>query len=448
VVPSAKTAAASRLESEHPDWIGIEPMAVDLPFTKVIPSTLDTDDPSASRRKAKRRILIVDDEEVIGRFFTRVLNDYDVQYADSGARAETFLEHSSYDVIVSDIAMPTMDGIQFLRKVRRSDLDVPVILLTGSPQIETAIEALEHGALRYLVKPVEPAQLKSVVAYAVQIHDLAQIKREAMGLLGEKARAASDRAALGASVDRAFDSLWMAFQPIVRWSERKIVAYEALLRTREPAFRHPGAMLEAARDLGRLHELGRRVRSSVARAIATLDEPVRVFVNLHPLELGDDDLYSTSAPLSSHARRVVLEITERENLERVADTTARLERLRAMGYQLAVDDLGAGYSGLTSFIQLNPEIVKIDMALIRGVHQSEPQQRLVRSIFDVCRGMGIEAVAEGVESHDERLVLRNLGGDLMQGYLFSAPAEPFASVRPDVFPPTRHGLLRFLGIRG
>ena len=137
----------------------------------------------------------------------------------------------------------------------------------------------------------------------------------------------------------------MAYQPIVRWSERRILAYEALLRTRDPVLPHPGAMLDAAQSLGRIHELGRTVRAQVAHTVPSLPGAELVFINLHPLELTDDDLYSTKAPLSSHAGRVVLEITERASLPELADTAERLATLRSMGFRIAVDDLGSGYAG-------------------------------------------------------------------------------------------------------
>lgn len=385
---------------------------------------------------ARRRVLVVDDEAVVARFFKRALQEYDVRWASSGFEAMSMLRDTSYDAILSDISMPEMDGLQFLDEVRRIDRDVPVVLVTGSPDLETAMKAVEKGALRYLVKPVKVADLREVVTYALRIGDLAKIQREAMTLFRERARAASDRAELDATFSSALRSLWVAFQPIVSWSQGRILAYEALMRTRERLFPHPGAFLEAARSLHRVHELGRRVRAVVARDIALLNETIGVFVNLHPLELDDEELYSESAPLSAHARRVVLEITERESLECLSDATGRIGRLRAMGYRLAVDDLGAGYNGLTSFVQLNPEVVKIDMSLVRGIDESERQRRLMGSILQLCKSMRIEAVTEGVETQDERRVLTELGSDLMQGFLFSAPAEPFSEVRPEVFVPS------------
>ena len=146
------------------------------------------------------------------------------------------------------------------------------------------------------------------------------------------------------------------------------------------------------------------------------------------MELDDDSLISADAPLSRHAARVVLEITERAPLEKIRDVTARVAQLRALGYRIAVDDLGAGYAGLTSFAHLEPEVVKVDMSLIRGIDRSPMKQKLLRSIVGLCRDLGIEMIAEGIETEAERDALVRLGGDLCQGYLFARPDKPWAAI--------------------
>ncbi len=102
-------------------------------------------------------ILVVDDDDALLRIHARVLagKGYRVDTAPDGAAAARAIEAGSFDVILSDIDMPGMNGIQLLERVRARDLDVPVVLVTGNPAIETAIKAMEQGALRYLVKPVE-----------------------------------------------------------------------------------------------------------------------------------------------------------------------------------------------------------------------------------------------------------------------------------------------------
>ena len=105
------------------------------------------------------------------------------------------------------------------------------------------------------------------------------------------------------------------------------------------------------------------------------------------------------------------------------DVQTRIARLREMGFRIAVDDLGAGYAGLTSFAQLEPEVVKLDMSLVRNVHSSAVKQKLVRSMTSLCSDMGIAVVAEGIEIIEERDVIIDLGCDLLQGYLYARPTR-------------------------
>jgi EAL domain-containing protein (putative c-di-GMP-specific phosphodiesterase class I) len=125
--------------------------------------------------------------------------------------------------------------------------------------------------------------------------------------------------------------------------------------------------------------------------------------------------------LRRHASRVVLEVTERQTLDSVSEPAARVARLKQAGYRVAVDDLGAGYAGLSSFVQLDPDIVKVDMSLVRGVDESSKKRRLIRSLVELCAEMGTRVVLEGVETVAERDALASTGDVWMQGYLFGKP---------------------------
>jgi EAL domain-containing protein (putative c-di-GMP-specific phosphodiesterase class I) len=146
-------------------------------------------------------------------------------------------------------------------------------------------------------------------------------------------------------------------------------------------------------------------------------------MNLHPEDLLDVDLVDESSPLGRIASRVVLEITERESLVASAELATRLARIRELGFRIAVDDIGAGYSGLTSFTDLMPELVKIDMSLVRGIDTSTVKQRTVRALVALCHEMGALVVAEGVETDEENRWIVELGCDLAQGYLIARPAR-------------------------
>jgi EAL domain-containing protein (putative c-di-GMP-specific phosphodiesterase class I) len=373
------------------------------------------------------RILVVDDEPALREVARELLTGagYTVAACSNGREALEALQRGSFDAVLSDVRMPDMDGLGLLRAVRQKDLDVPVVLWTGGPSIESAAEAVEYGALQYLIKPVPSQKLLEAAARAVKLGALARLKREALVATGFD-QLVGDRAGLEAAFAHALDSVWMAYQPIVRAGDGTPYAHEALLRTAEPVFPQPGAFLTAGERLGRLPQLGQAIRRSVARMLGSAALGDRVFVNLHPLDLADDALFDPGAPLSRHASRVVLEITERASLEGVRDVTGRVQVLREMGYRIAIDDLGAGYAGLTSFTALSPEIVKIDMCLVRGLDRDTVKRKLVASIAGLCRDLGILVVAEGVETEGERDAAVRAGCDLLQGFLIGrpAPTEP------------------------
>jgi EAL domain-containing protein (putative c-di-GMP-specific phosphodiesterase class I) len=230
----------------------------------------------------------------------------------------------------------------------------------------------------------------------------------------------ADRAGLETAFARARSGMWMAYQPVI-WAETgKLFGHEALLRTTDPELTSATAFLDVAERLDQISELGRLIRQRIAENLAAL--PEAVLVNLHPLELMDPDLVEGSDPLSVFSDRVVLEITERAPLEGLGDLRERGRRLRARGFRLAIDDLGAGYAALSSFASLEPDLVKIDMSLIRGLDQHPTKRKLVTSIVELCRDMGILVVAEGVETTAEHDVLLQVRCDLLQGHLFGRPA--------------------------
>ncbi|MCC6897843.1 MAG: EAL domain-containing protein, partial [Polyangiaceae bacterium] len=204
--------------------------------------------------------------------------------------------------------------------------------------------------------------------------------------------------------------------------------HEALLRSREQSLPHPGAVIDAAERLDALDVLGRAIRARAAEPVVDSSACGLLFVNLHGRDLVAPTLTSDDAPLSRIADRVVLEITERAALDEVGDVRSKIARLREMGFRIAVDDLGAGYAGLTSFAQLEPEVVKLDMSLIRGIDQSPTKQKVVRSMTALSRDMGMLVVAEGVETVRECETLLEIGCDLLQGFLFARPSPPFPGI--------------------
>jgi EAL domain-containing protein (putative c-di-GMP-specific phosphodiesterase class I) len=375
------------------------------------------------------RALLVDDDEPLLRIHARALekSGYQVETAANGTEAIRALGSASYDVILSDIDMPEMNGLTLLERVRSHDLDVPVILITGAPSVESAAIAMEHGALRYLTKPINLSTLTEVANDAVRLHRIAKAKRQALDLAGGVDYLIGDQAGRMASLGRAMESLHIAYQPIVSWRDRRVFAYEALLRSREPMLPNPGAIIDAAEKLDRVHDLGRRIRAKAIEPLASASEAVSLFINLHPHDLLDAELFRKDGAFAAFAERIVLEITERASLDDIGGVRPKVMALRNLGFRIALDDLGAGYAGLTSFTLLEPDVVKLDMSLVRDLDKSTTKRKLVRTITSMCGELGIIVTSEGIETAGERDELARAGCDLMQGYLFAKPGEPFPS---------------------
>jgi EAL domain-containing protein (putative c-di-GMP-specific phosphodiesterase class I) len=369
-------------------------------------------------------VLVVDDEPLVLDVIARTLEVcFEVTTCDSGAQALAQVEKGGFAAMICDINMPGMNGLETLRAVRDFDPDLPVLLVTGQPTWEGAAQAIEYGVFRYLPKPFGLDDLRETVKQAARLYRLARLKREAISLGG--IAGPSDRAGLEAAFERVLASFGMAFQPIVSLSTKTVVGYEALFRSNEPSLPNPEDVLEAAERLRSTQRLGRAVRAFVAERRSSMDRDWLLFVNLHPADLLDPDLTWDGSPLTPIASCVVLEITERAPLSSLERVRERCYELRRMGFRIAVDDLGAGYAGLTSFAVLDPDIVKVDMNLVRGIESSSVKRRLVSSVISLCREMEMMLVAEGVETASERDVLSDLGCDLFQGYLFARPASAF-----------------------
>ena len=379
------------------------------------------------RADRRDRVLLVDDDHQLRKVIARTLrkDEFEVVDVDNGQGAIAELASGSFDVILSDVYMPDGTGLDLLRAVRRVDLDIPVVLMSGTPDVDSATAAVEYGAFRYLTKPLDRGAAGKSLRHAARSHELARLRRETFAVAHA---GAVDRAGLEVRFAQAIERVWMEFQPILDAKTGALFGVEALLRSSEPSLPGPQQVLDAAIELGLLPRVGRRVRSLSGTALASRTDGVNLFVNLHPDDLADIDLIAEEAPLTRIAPRVILEITERASLASSPELVSRLARLRALGFRIAIDDIGAGYSGLTSFTELMPEVVKIDMSLIRDVHASTLKQRTVDALCNLCHDVGCLVVAEGIETSDERDCLVALGCDLLQGFLLGRPARELPAV--------------------
>ena len=261
--------------------------------------------------------------------------------------------------------------------------------------------------------------------------DSAQVRHEADKLV-----------ALQRSIrERSFQSV---YQPIVDLAAGTEVAWEALTRPMDPAFTSVLDLLGTAERSGQVPTLGRVLRAIQIAAIHKLPPDKLLFLNVHPFEFLEQGGIEAEPALQPWTKRVVLELTEAAELSNFARARERVAALRAAGFRIAVDDLGSGYSSLNHLALLEPDFVKVDMAMIRGIEEGSRAARLIKHILEYCRGEGMRAVCEGIETPEELRVVAALGVSLVQGYLLARPGPPFprATVELPSNPPPPKGARR------
>ena len=226
-------------------------------------------------------------------------------------------------------------------------------------------------------------------------------------------------------VEGAFN---FVYQPIIFAEDHRTFGYEALCRPMAPEFSNPEILFRTAEQAGRTWQLGRALRELALNPFRELPGEALMFINLHPREVEDPELLTVGRNLLQYAPRVVFEITERAAIHDYSQFENALRELRKQGFRIAIDDLGSGYASLNSLALLEPDFVKIDMMLVRGIRRGSRQERLVRHLVDFALDAQIQVIAEGVETEEELNVVTDLGCSLLQGFFFAAGSPPFVQI--------------------
>lgn len=227
----------------------------------------------------------------------------------------------------------------------------------------------------------------------------------------------------------AHGDLHCLFQPILSLSERRLVGYEALTRGPSNGPLHsPLPLFSIARSSGRLSQLELLCRRKACARFRDLKLEGKLFLNVSPESL----LEPTHQPgrtlqllqtFGISPSDVVIELTEQTPIEDFTLLDTALHHYRAMGFSIALDDLGAGYSSLRLWSELRPDYVKIDRHFIEGIHLDAVKREFVGSILKMAHASRAQVIAEGIEIPEELAVLSEMGVDLVQGYLLGRPNE-------------------------
>jgi len=225
--------------------------------------------------------------------------------------------------------------------------------------------------------------------------------------------------------------VWTAFQPIVDIGTRQIVGHEGLSRgPRGTELESPGALFGLAARCGVVEELERACRRQAFRDWTVFGSPSRLFLNTVPATVRDPSFLGRGVldylGEGLSPRFVTLEITEGQVIQNLNLYREAMHSFIELGFSFAIDDVGAGYSGLETIASLGASYLKIDMALVRDVHQKRVSQQVVKAILDMAAGTGATVIAEGIQGVEEADALAGLGVRYGQGYLFARPIDPYA----------------------
>lgn len=225
----------------------------------------------------------------------------------------------------------------------------------------------------------------------------------------------------------------MAFQPIVDCHSQTVFGYEALVRG--PNGESAASILAQVTE-GNKYSFDQACRVEAIKTLASLDRQARLSINFLPNAIYNPNtcIQRTLAAAKAYqydTKKLMFEVVEHEAPTSKNKLREIFEAYQAMGFTTALDDFGIGYSGLTQLLELRPDLVKLDRALIDRIDQNKDKQIIVKHLVHMLKDMGIKSLAEGVERREEYHLLHQYGVDLMQGYYFAKPALQSLPPIPD-----------------
>ena len=228
----------------------------------------------------------------------------------------------------------------------------------------------------------------------------------------------------------------MAFQPVVDFAEKHIWGYETLVRGLKD---EPAAFILGKIDDSNVHSFDQIIRRKAIQLAHSLNFSEKLSINFLPNAVykPENCIRSTLAAcdeLGFDKQRIMFEVTEAEKITDHTHLKNIFLEYKKHNFLTAIDDFGAGYAGLNLLSEWQPDVIKLDMNLIRDIHENRTKQLIVKSILTVCDGLGISVIAEGVEAKDELTQLVDFGINLFQGYYFAKPLfEGLPEVRDEAF---------------
>ena len=341
----------------------------------------------------------------------------------SSVRADDLVVRLGGDeFVVVQIGVPQPDGGALLAK--------RLIKTLGEPYVVGDLELNCGASIGVALSPGDAGTWDTLLACA----DAAMYKAKSEGrntvCLFEPGMDAILRERRHIEIDlrRALDTnaFRLAFQPLLSCKDQELIGFEALLRWPEDwPQQSPAAFIPVAEESGLMIPLGAWVLEAACRAAAAWKEPLKIAVNLSPMQFRHGDVVAAVeralAISGLNPERLELEVTESVWLQNTDAVLEQLERLRGLGISIALDDFGTGYSSLSHLWRFPFDIVKIDRSFVSEMENESKAAAIVHSIVSLARTLHLIVVAEGVETRSQAQALTDAGCDQAQGYLFGRP---------------------------
>jgi EAL domain-containing protein (putative c-di-GMP-specific phosphodiesterase class I)/AmiR/NasT family two-component response regulator len=371
-------------------------------------------------------VLIVDDSRVqrnIGAALCRELRIEQVHEAADGREALSLLDQLPAEpaLFIVDLEMPNMDGPELLSALGGRGTRAPIVLASSRERalmnsVQDMGVALGLRIVGALQKPLTLASLGALLQD--KLH--AEIEKRPLE------HQAVDPALLRAALAR--DEITVHYHPQVELETGRVRGVEALARWQDgqQGWIAPDSFIPVAEQHGLIRELTLRVTDAAMRQTALWNRAgldLSIAINLSPILLERGELVEEISELQQrHALRadqIVLEITESSLLRDLAIALGVLTRLRLRGFRLSLDDYGTGFSSMQQLARIPFTELKIDRSFVHGAHERDSLQVILRSALEMASQLGIETVAEGVESLKDWRLLRQYGCKLAQGWLLA-----------------------------
>jgi EAL domain-containing protein (putative c-di-GMP-specific phosphodiesterase class I) len=352
----------------------------------------------------------------------RELGIPEVREASNGQEALALLASlpNAPDLLIIDLEMPTMDGPELLTRLGERGIQSPIIVASSRERslLHSVQDMGGSMGLCLLGALQKPLRLESLSAILRNWDSVAEKRKQSSGTLPV------DPEELRAGIDR--DEIVVHYQPQIVVHTGEVHGVEALARWNHPTLGliHPDHFIPLAEEHGLIHKLTLQVMNQAMLQTAMWNAQgmdLSVAINLSPLLLERPDLLQEISGLqqcySLRAEQIVLEITETSLLRELSVALAVLTRLRLRGFGLSLDDYGTGFSSMQQLARIPFTELKIDRSFVHGVHERESVQVMLRSALEMAKRLGLNTVAEGVESLQDWWLLREYGCTFVQGWL-------------------------------